>query len=363
MTTTRPESDASPGPPAALAPRPGAIVLSAGTRRVSPPRWRWLLVGLVILLAVAAASVTFGTRVVGWTDLRLGLAGHEETLGQAAVARRIPRTLLAVVVGAALGVAGTVLQGLTRNPLADPFVFGITPGASLAVVVGLAFFGLGSPAGYVWLAILGAGAGAVLVYVVGSQGRAGMTPLSMALAGAAVAAAANSLVSAVLLPRVSVMDQFRFWQIGGVGGASTEAMLQVSPFLVGGALLCVVSSTGLNSLALGDDVATGLGEKVTRTRVLAGAGAVALCGAATALAGPIGFIGLVVPHVCRLLIGLDHRWLLPFGALAGAALLTLADVIGRVVARPDEIDVGIVTAVIGAPVFIAIVRRGRVRPA
>jgi iron complex transport system permease protein len=211
------------------------------------------------------------------------------------------------------------------------------------------------------VAILGAAVSAVFVYAVGSLGRGGATPLKLALAGAASSAAFTSLISAVLLPRVDVMTTFRFWQIGGVGGASYPKITQVLPFLVVGAVICLACARGLNSLALGDDVAAGLGERVAVTRVAAAVGAVLLCGAATAVAGPIGFVGLVVPHVCRLMVGIDHRWLLPFSAVVGAGLLTAADIVGRVAARPAEIDVGIITAIIGAPVFIYIVRKQRVR--
>ena len=335
--------------------------VAARRRPSAVRRSAWLVVAVVVLVLMGAVSVTFGARDVGWSDISAALSGQHETIAQAAVAKRIPRTVLAMVVGAALGVAGAVMQGMTRNPLADPALLGITPGASLAVVCGLAFFGLTSPAAFTWVAITGAGASAVFVYVVGSIGRGGATPLKLALAGAVVSAAFTSLISAVLLPRIDVMNSFRFWQVGGVGGANADRILQVLPFLLVGALLSVAATPGLNALALGDDLAAGLGEKVVRTRVIAGLGAVMLCGAATAAAGPIAFVGLVVPHACRLLAGLDHRWLLPYSAVVGAALLTLADVVGRVVARPDEIDVGILTALIGAPVFIAIVRRQKAR--
>jgi iron complex transport system permease protein len=273
----------------------------------------------------------------------------------------VPRTLLAIIVGAALGLAGAVMQGVTRNPLADPGILGVTTGASLCVVTGIAFFGLASPVAFIWVAIAGAGAAATFVYAVGSLGRGGATPLKLALAGAASSAAFSSLISAILLPRIDVLNAFRFWQIGGVGGASVAKIMQVLPFLAVGTLICVATARGLNSLALGDDVASGIGEQVARTRLLAAGGAILLCGAATAVAGPIAFVGLAVPHLCRLLVGVDHRWLLPFSALVGAVLLTVADIVGRLVANPGEVDVGIVMALVGAPVFITIVRRQKVR--
>ncbi|GAB3260823.1 iron ABC transporter permease [Alteromonas gracilis] len=335
--------------------------VAAPARRPVPVRLVWLLVTLAVLGLVAAASVAFGVRAVGWSDIVAGVAGNAETIAQGAVEKRVPRTLLAMIVGAALGLAGAIMQGVTRNPLADPGILGVTTGAALAVVSGIAFFGLSSPQAYIWVAIVGAGVSATFVYVIGSMGRGGATPLKLALAGAATSAAFSSLISAILLPRIDVMNQFRFWQIGGVGGASFSKILLVLPFLAVGLLLAIGAARGLNSLALGDDLAAGLGEHVTRTRILAATGAILLCGAATAVAGPIAFVGLAVPHLCRLLVGVDHRWLLPFSAVVGAALLTAADVLGRLVARQAEVDVGIITALLGAPVFIWIVRRQKVR--
>jgi iron complex transport system permease protein len=317
-------------------------------------------VGLAVLALTAAASVAFGSRIVSLDEIVAAFSGGADGVAQAAVLARVPRTLLAVVIGATLGLAGTVLQGVTRNPLADPQILGVTSGAAFFVVVGIAFFGLASPFAYIWVAIAGCAASAVAVYAIGSVGRGGPTPLKLALAGAVTAAALSSLTSAIVLPRIDVMNEFRFWQIGGVGGASYDRTALILPFVVVGVVICLASARGLNALALGDDVAAGLGERIARTRLAASAGAFVLCGAATAVAGPIGFVGLAVPHLGRLLIGIDHRWLLPYSAIVGAIMLTAADVIGRVVARPAEVDVGIVTALLGAPVFIYLARRQRV---
>jgi iron complex transport system permease protein len=330
-------------------------------RRPARVRLLWLLVTVAVLAAFMAASVAFGSRSVGWPDIWAALGGADDTLERAAVAKRIPRTLLAVVIGAALGLSGAVMQGVTRNPLADPGILGVNMGASLSVVTAVAFFGLTSPTGYIWVAMAGAAGTAVFVYTVGSLGRGGATPFKVALAGAATSAAFASLVSAVVLPRNDIAGGFRLWQVGGVGGGSYERIGQVLPFLAAGFVLCMLCARPLNSLALGDEIAAGLGERVALIRATAALGAVVLCGASTAVAGPIAFVGLVVPHACRLLVGVDHRWLLPFSALTGAALLTFADVAGRVVARPSDIEVGIVTALIGAPFFIHIVRRQKVR--
>ncbi len=338
------------------APDPGLAVV----RRPGRVRSLWLLVVLAVLVALVLASVAVGSREVTWDEIVAGLGGSTSGLGEAAVAKRVPRTVLAVLVGAALGLAGAVMQGVTRNPLADPGILGVNLGASLAVVTAIAWFGLSSATGYIWTAIGGAAAAAVFVYVVGSLGRGGATPLKLALAGAATSAALASLITAVSLPRGDVSGAIRSWQIGGVGGATFQALEPVLPFLAVGLAVSLLSARSLNTLALGDELAAGLGERVAVARALAALGAVLLCGAATAVAGPIGFVGLVVPHLCRLLVGVDHRWLLPFSAVTGACLLTASDVLGRIVARPGEIDVGIITALVGAPFFIAVVRRQKV---
>lgn len=321
----------------------------------------WLLLTILGLSVLCFLSVSLGTRNVSWSDILSALAGHVDTIGQAAVAMRMPRTLLAVLAGAALGLAGAVMQGVTRNPLADPGILGVNIGASLAVVIAVAWFGIASAPAYIWTAILGAGAAAVFVYTIGSLGRGGATPLKLALAGAATSVAFSSMVIAVVLPRNDIAGGIRSWQIGGVGGATFDRISYVLPFLAVGFIISLLSARKLNSLALGDELAAGLGEKVALARAMASLGAILLCGATTAICGPIGFVGLIVPHLCRLIIGVDHRWLLPFSALAGACLLVAADITGRIIARPAELDVGIVTAFIGAPFFIWIVRRQRVR--
>jgi iron complex transport system permease protein len=320
-----------------------------------------MVLAVLVLAALCTVSVAVGVRAVSPGDIVAALSGRSDGLGAAAVTARLPRTVLAVLVGAALALAGTGMQAVTRNPLADPSILGVSGGAALAVVAGMAFFGLNGPYPMMAVAIAGAAGAAVLVYAIGSLGSGGATPLKLTLAGAAASAAFLSLVSAIQLPRVDIMEGFRFWQIGGVGGATWDRTAVVLPALAVGLVLTLLSARAMNSLALGDDLAAGLGVRVLRARVVAGSGAVILCGAATAGAGPIGFVGLVVPHVCRLLIGTDHRRLLPYSAVTGAALLVGADVIGRIVGSPSEIDVGIVTAVVGAPLFIWIVRRRKVR--
>jgi len=348
VTRTGTATDA-PAAPAALAER--------GRRA----RGAWLLTFTVLLLAVCATSIVLGARDVSWSDIWAGVTGQADGFGQAAVAKRVPRTALAAVAGAALAVSGMVLQGITRNPLADPGILGLNTGASLAVVSGIAWFGLSSGTSYIWVAILGGVLTAAFVWGVGSLGRGGATPLKLTLAGAATAAALSSFVTAVVLPRPDISENVVSWQIGGVGGATDDKLWQMAPFLLAGTFVCAWTARGLNMLGLGDELASGLGERVTRTRLLAATGAVTLACATTAVTGPIAFVGLVVPHFCRLLVGVDHRWLLPFSAVGGAILLIVADVVGRVIAPPGEVDVGIITALIGAPIFIAVARQRRVR--
>jgi iron complex transport system permease protein len=321
----------------------------------------WLVAVVAMAVVVAILSLMIGTRDVPVADVLAAIAGDTSTLDRAAVATRIPRTILAVMAGAALGLAGAVMQGVTRNPLADPGILGINIGASLAIVVGVAWFGMSSALTFIWVAITGAAATAIFVYVIGSMGRGGATPLKLALSGTATSIAFSSLVIAVVLPRADIAGGIRSWQIGGVGGATFERMEPVYVFLLIGFILCLLSARRLNALALGDELAAGLGERIALARGLATLGAVMLCGATTAVCGPIGFVGLVVPHACRLLVGVDHRWLLPFSALGGAILLTASDILGRLAARPSELEVGVVTALIGAPFFIYIVRRQKVR--
>ncbi|WP_210506516.1 iron ABC transporter permease [Naasia sp. SYSU D00057] len=339
----------------------------AGSRGARPALHRrrlltGLVLGLAALLVLALLSLVFGSRVVSWTEVVGGILDPAAgDFGQQAVATRVPRTALALLVGAALGVSGAVMQGITRNPLADPGLLGVNAGSALAVVIGIAFFAISSTSQYIWFALVGAAGAALLVYAVGSLGRAGATPLKLAVAGAATSAALVSLVSAVLLVRTDVFNVFRFWQVGGVGGADFGEMAPVLPFLALGVLLALLSAPGLDVLALGDDVARGLGGRVGGARVLAGLAAVLLSAGAVAVAGPIGFVGLVVPHAARVFTGPGHRWLLPYSALLGAVLLLGADVLGRVISRPTDIPVGIMTAVVGAPFFIWLIRRAKVR--
>ena len=321
-----------------------------------------VLTGGVLLLVVAVvASLMFGARIIPFQAVVDAVRGIQDSTDQAAATVRIPRTVAAVVVGAALAVSGLGMQAVTRNPLAEPGIFGVLSGASLFVVTSIAFFDLSGTLATIAVAIAGSTLAALFVYGIGSIGPGGATPLKLALAGAATSAALSSLVSAVLLPRVQVMDEFRFWQIGSVGGATWEQIAWVGPAIGVGLFLAAATAMGMNALVLGDELASGLGAHVGVQRGLIAVASVILAGAATSMAGPVGFVGLIIPHVLRLVMGTDHRWLVPGCAIYGAGLLVTADIVGRVIARPEEVAVGVLLPLLGAPVFIWIVRQQKVR--
>ncbi len=322
---------------------------------------RGAAVALVATVALGAAlSLVVGSRPVPVGDVWAALTAYDSTDPlQAIVAARIPRTVVALLVGAALGVAGASMQGLTRNPLADPGILGINAGAALAMVLAISVFGITGLRGYVWFALVGAALAAVVVHAIAGIGRDGATPVKLAVAGAALTAGLSSWTTALLLTDRQTLDVFRFWQVGTVGGRSMDVVWPVLPVLVVGAVLALTGSRLLNALALGDDLARGLGRRAGRDRVVVGVAIVLLCGGATALAGPLVFVGLVAPHVARIIVGSDYSRMLPVSLGIGAALVVFADVIGRVILPPTEVQVGIMTAVVGVPVFFALIRRGR----
>lgn len=318
-----------------------------------------LVVALGVLLVVLFASIAYGAKSIPLGTVWDAVWHYDSTDNDHLIIRslRMPRTVLGVLVGAALGVSGAVMQGVTRNPLADPGLLGIESGAALAVVVGIYAFDLHTLNGYVWFAFLGAGAASLVVYFLGSLGRGGATPVKLALAGAALGSMLGSFTSAILLIDLATLDEFRFWVVGSLAGRDGEIAVQVLPFLAVGFVLAVGSATQLNVLALGDDLARTLGQRVLVARAVSALSIILLCGAATAACGPIGFIGLTIPHVARAISGPDYRWIIPWTIVLAPMLLLGSDVLGRVVARPGELQVGIVTAVVGAPFFVALVRR------
>ncbi|MBX9362694.1 iron ABC transporter permease [Streptomyces sp. WAC04114] len=325
------------------------------TRRVV--RAFGLLLSVVILVLVALASIAIGAKELSLGQVWHGLFEDSGTYGDVVVAERVSRTLLGLLTGAALGLAGAVLQALTRNPLADPGLLGINAGASAAVVTAITYFGVTSLSGYVWFAFFGAAAVGALVWFLG--GSRGATPVRLALAGTAISAALYGYLQAVMIMDEAALGRMRFWTVGSLSSATNSTITQVLPFLLAGTLLALALARPLNAMAMGDDTAKALGADLNRTRALSMLAATVLCGAATAACGPIVFVGLMVPHVVRSFTGPDLRWILPYAAILAPVLLLGADVLGRIVARPSELQVGIVTAILGGPVFILLVRRRR----
>lgn len=317
---------------------------------------------LIVLLICVILSLSLGAKSIEWktvvrTLLGTAASGFEESV----ICARIPRTVFGILAGAALGVSGALMQAITRNPIADPSILGVNTGASLFVVCGIAFFHISTGNQYIWLAFVGAMVTAILVYGLAAAGHGGATPIKLALAGAAASTALQSLVNTVMLPNTHVMDQFRFWQVGSISAAGWSDIRLVIPYFSVGFIISVAMAPSLNTLALGDEAATGLGLNVVRVRTISALAGVLLCAAATALAGPIGFVGLMVPHLMRLLFGPDLTKIIPMSAVGGACLLLLADVVGRLLGWPGELESGIITAMAGAPVFIFIIRKVKVR--
>ncbi|MFF3909025.1 FecCD family ABC transporter permease [Streptomyces sp. NPDC001848] len=333
----------------------------ADTAPAPPTRWATrsfgLLVSIVILAFVALASIAIGAKGLSPAQVWHGLFHGSGTYADVVVGDRLSRTVLGLLAGAALGLAGAVLQALTRNPLADPGLLGINAGASAAVVTAITYLGVTSLSGYVWFAFVGAAAVGALVWFLG--GSRGATPVRLALAGTAISAALYGYLQAVMIMDDAALGKMRFWTVGSLASATDVTIRQVLPFLLAGTVLALALARPLNALAMGDDTARALGAHLSRTRALAMAAATVLCGAATAACGPIVFVGLMVPHAVRSFTGPDLRWILPYATVLSPVLLLGADVVGRVCARPAELQVGIVTAVLGGPVFILLVRRRR----
>lgn len=321
-----------------------------------------LVVAIILLIVSIISSLMLGARVVSYQELMDGLFyTNQDSYGANVVRKRISRTVFSLCCGVALGIAGVLMQAVTRNPLADPSILGVNTGATLFVVIGITLFNITTAGEYIWLALIGASITAVFVFGIGSMGRGGATPIKLLLAGAATSAALSSLVTAIIIPSAYAQDQFRFWQVGSVGSGNWDSIKIFLPFLIVGLLIAFISAPALNALALGDDVATSLGVRPGILRAFAIIAGVVLCGAATALAGPIGFIGLLATHAMRFVIGPDLRFLIPMSALAGAIILTFSDVVGRLIASPGELEVGILTAFIGAPILIILAKKSKVR--
>lgn len=345
---------AAPGRVAGAGPVAAPVVRGRGVFATT------VVVALVLLVVAVLLSLLVGTRVLGVAETLSGVQRTDPVAAAVIWELRLPRTVLGLVVGAALGGAGVLAQSVTRNPLADPGLLGISSGAAAAVVVG-ALLGFTGGVPQVLLGIAGAAAATAAVYGFAQRSPEGLSPVNMTLAGMAVTACLSAVVSAIVLVSASTMDQYRFWVVGALGNPEAAVLVPATVLAAAGGVLGAAVSGSLNALALGDDAAAGLGVHVHRTRVLGGVAVVLLSGTAVALAGPLAFVGLLVPHAARALVGHDVRRVLALAALLGPLLLLTADVVGRVVARPAEVQVGVVTAVLGTPLFILLARRGRAR--
>jgi len=321
-------------------------------------RWLGLLLGIGALTICFLASLAIGPADVSWQDVYHSFVQFNENATAHLIVQtvRLPRSLIAVIVGASLAVAGAIMQGITRNPLASPGILGINAGASLAVVVATFVLGSQSLNVYVWFSFAGAAVSAGLVYFLSSMARGGVNPLNLTLAGAAVAAFVSALTSGLLIVSQQTLDEIRFWLAGSLTGRELELIIPVLPYFLVGFIGAIALGKQITTLSLGEETAQGLGQKTAWVKITAGICVVLLAGISVALAGPIGFIGLIVPHMVRFRIGIDYRWILPYGAIVGAILLLVADMIARVIIQPQELPVGLIMPLLGAPLFIYLVR-------
>lgn len=340
--------------------QPPAKSTPQGVAHRNSVRTLGLLAAVAGLLAVAILSITIGSKLtpIPVSDVWHALFQPTGTENDSIVRdMRVPRTLVALVVGVALGVSGALIQALTRNPLADPGILGVNAGAAFFVALGVAFFGVGSISGYVWFAFAGALVVTVAVYLIGAAGRGPADPIRLTLAGVALGAVLAGITTAMTLLDPQAFDQMRSWNAGSVTGRSLDVIGPVLPFLVIGLVLALLIARPLNAIALGEDLANSLGVNVMGMRVIVIIAVTLLAGGATAIAGPIGFVGLMVPHIARWVVGPDQRWIITYTMVLAPILLLVSDIVGRVVIRPGEIPAGIVTAFIGAPVLIVLIRR------
>lgn len=337
----------------------GARPASAGRRGAG-----WRGIGLVAsvgaLLLVCVLSLGVGSVSVPWRVAVAAIVDFDGSNPHLIVRTlRLPRTIIGLGVGASLAVAGVAMQAITRNALASPTIIGVNAGASFAIVTSVFVLDVVTPTMYVWFALLGAAAASALVYAIAAAGRGGASPVKLALAGAVVTALLGSWISAILVFHQRTLDEVRFWLAGSLAGRDLDVFVQVVPFMVVGLLGLLAMARHLNTLALGEQVAAGLGQHTMQVRIAGTVCFVLLAGASVAAAGPVAFVGLAVPHAVRSIVGPDHRWLLPYAAVHGPVLLLASDVVGRIIMRPSEIQVGIVTALVGAPVFVHLVRHRR----
>ncbi|CCQ17856.1 Iron ABC transporter, permease [Rhodococcus sp. AW25M09] len=332
--------------------------LVGGLARTDARRTAGLVVVIGVLAGLCLLSIAVGTEYIPIGDVWHGLFFADGSTDSVIVRElRLPRTVLGLLVGIALGVAGALIQAMTRNPLADPGILGVNAGAAFFVAIAVGVLGLTGIRSYIWFAFAGAVLATIAVYALGSMGRAGATPIRLTLSGIALGAVLGGTTSGMLLLDPDAFDRMRFWGAGSLAGRGLDVVSATAPFIALGLFLAALVARPLNAIALGDDLAQSLGARVIRTRIIGVVAVTLLAGAATAAAGPIGFVGLMIPHMVRWFVGPDQRWILIYTVFAAPGLLLLSDVVGRLVIRPGELQVGIVTAFVGAPVLIVLVRR------
>ncbi|AMM95075.1 MULTISPECIES: iron ABC transporter permease [Peribacillus] len=322
-------------------------------------KWMGLFITILLLLFLLCSSIVYGYTNTTWQmaiDAFTHFNGTNEHIVIQSV--RLPRALIASAIGASLAISGVLMQTLTKNPLASPDIFGVNAGAGLAVVTGVTVFGISNLQVFTWLSFIGAAIAAISIYMIGSMGRGGLTPMKLTLAGAAMTAMVSSLTQGLLVSNEALLEQVLFWLAGSVSGRSLDNLIAVLPYLTVGWGIALVVSGKMNVLSMGEDVAKGLGLNIVFLKIVLGLAIILLAGGSVAVAGPIGFIGIVVPHLTRSIVGIDHRWLIPFSGLFGAVLLITADIISRYILMPREVPVGVMTAIIGTPFFIYIARKG-----
>jgi iron complex transport system permease protein len=351
----------------------GTIAVERPASKVTTQARRRRVVGLgalvLILVAAGAVSLAVGARALSPGEVWHGLFAAPESDQRLTEIRlivetvRVPRTVLAIVAGVALGVGGALIQGYTRNPIADTGLLGVNSGASFAVVTVIAVFGLSDPFQYIWFAFLGAAVAGVVVFGLASIGRGAGNPLTLALAGQGVTVFLAAMTTAIALSDQKSLNALRFWNAGSVAGVGFDVIWPVTGFVAAGLVLALITLPAINLLNLGEDVARGLGVNIALSRTIGITAITLLAGAATAACGPIAFLGLMVAHVARYLTGPDYRWLVPYAGLLGAVVLLVCDIVGRLVVRPSELDAGVVVALLGAPFFAALVWRGKFKNA
>lgn len=320
------------------------------------------IIGISILILTLFISITYGVKSVGLSDVIDAFIDSNSTdYNVNIVQARIPRSVFGLIAGAALSISGLLMQSITKNPIADPSILGVNTGASLFIVIGITFFNLQSKLSYIGVSFIGAIITALFVYKLASAGYGGPTPIKLAIAGAATSTALSSFVSLIVMPNSSVMTTYRFWQIGSIGGTSFDDIKLVLPFILIGIIISILLSNNLDTILLSEDTATALGLNVNRTKAIAAFSGVLLCATVTALAGPISFVGLMVPHIIRMVLCSNHLHLICLSGIYGASILLISDVLGRILGRPGELETGIMTAIIGGPIFIIIIRKAKVQ--